>query len=82
MPKFQKTGAEITRKHSPQADTRRYSDGVSLHEYLGYILMEGGNDLMRRYPDMRVSRRICAGGAPSIRATWTRYLDRSLEAVT
>jgi hypothetical protein len=56
MPKFEKTNARNTREYSPQTDTRRYSDGVRLHEYLGYILMEGGNDLMRRYPDMRVSR--------------------------
>src|SRR5438874_2335251 len=56
MPKIEKTRARNTRKYSPQADTRRYSDGVRMHQYLGYILMEGGNDLVRRYPDMRVSR--------------------------
>src|SRR5690349_398713 len=43
-------------KYSAQADTRRFVDGVRMHIYLGYILMAGGDDLLERYPDCRMSR--------------------------
>ena len=55
MPKKHKD-KQKTRRYSPYSDTRRYSDGVRMHKYLGYILMEGGNHLLRRYPDQRMSR--------------------------
>jgi hypothetical protein len=50
------TTANQQPKYGALADTRRYSDGVRVHEHLGYILMNGGNDLRDRYPDSRVSR--------------------------
>ena len=55
MPKMHKD-KQKTRRYSPYSDTRRYLDGVRMHEYLGYILMEGRNHLLRRYPDQRMSR--------------------------
>jgi hypothetical protein len=57
MTKIQKAKTkEKKRAYSPLSDPRRFSDGVRMHEYLGYILMEGGNHLSIRCPNQRISR--------------------------
>ena len=56
MTKYNNKSNVKVRTYSPRSDTRRYSDGLRLHEYLGYILMEGGNHLMQRYPNHQISR--------------------------
>jgi hypothetical protein len=49
-------GVEKKQKYSALDDTRRFSDGVRMHEYLAYILMAGGDDLLSRYPNHHISR--------------------------
>ena len=50
--------AQVTkakRKYVPEGDTRRFSDGVRLHPFIGYSLNDGWHDLISRYPECKVT---------------------------
>jgi hypothetical protein len=44
------------RAYEPLKDTRRFSDGVRLHERVGMALVHGWDDLHGRYPSCGVSQ--------------------------
>jgi hypothetical protein len=46
---------EQREKQAPK-DTRRFSDGVRIHQYVGVVLKFGRDDLLRRFPDCSISQ--------------------------